>query len=319
MIWYTDRMDYYAADCILGMTRVFPERWKCLRAGKNAGILMKAEPTPDRFAVIISGGGGNGPFCPGYVADGLADAAVLGAPFAAPNAYAIYEAGKYLGKGSGVLLLYNNFSGDYLNNDMARELLEEDNIQVEVVVANDDIATALNEPRENRSGRTGIALLIKLAGACAQRKMPLRQAADIVRRANERLGTLSMHMHFDRNLIEYGAGFSGEPGIRTENHMDMKRSAREVVELLTESLNPGKDEKLFLLVNRLRLTSYPDSFIMANAVYEALSRKYKVERVRVAAFSNIVDTYGYEFSILCMDDEISELMGSSTATDSFMI
>jgi len=319
MIWTTDRMDYYAADCILGMTRAFPEKWKCLRCGKNTGILMKAEPTPDRFAVIISGGGGNGPFCPGYVADGLADAAVLGAPFAAPNAYAIYEAGKYLGSSNGVLLLYNNFSGDYLNNDMARELLEEENIQVEVVVANDDIATALNEPRENRSGRTGIALLIKLAGACARRNVPLKRAADIVRRANQRLGTLSMHVHFDRNLIEYGAGFSGEPGIRTEDHMDMRRSAREVVELLTESLRPRKDEKLFLLVNRLRLTSYPDSYIMANAVYEVLSQMYRVDRVRVATFSNIVDTYGYEFSILCMDDEISGLMESSIATDSFIV
>lgn len=319
MIWNTDRMDYYAADFISGMVRAFQDRWKCLRSGKNSGILMKAEPTPDRFAVIISGGGGNGPLFPGYVAEGLADAAVIGAPYGAPNAYAVYEAGKYLGSKNGVLLLYNNFSGDYLNNDMAKELLEMDNIQVETVFSNDDIATALNEPRENRSGRTGIALLIKLAGACSKRKMPLREAAALLRRANERLGTLSMHVYFDRNVIEYGAGFSGEPGIRTENHMDMRRSAREAAELLVSSLNPKEDEKLFLLVNRLRLTSYPDSYIMADAVYSVLSEKYNVSQLRVAAFSNIVDVYGYEFSILCMDSEISELMSDCIATDNFVI
>jgi len=319
MIWNTDRMDYFAADCISGMTKAFPERWQCLKAGKNNGILIKAKPTLDRFAVIVSGGAGNGPLFPGYVAEGLADAAVIGAPFAAPNAYAIYEAGKFLGSKSGVLLLYNNFSGDYLNNDMAQDLLEMDNIRVETVVSNDDIATALNEPRENRSGRTGIALLIKLAGACSKLKMPLEEAAKLLRRAKERLGTLSIHVSFDKKIIEYGAGFSGEPGIRTENHMDMRRAAREAIEILISSLEPRDDEKLFLLVNRLRLTSYPDSYIMANAAYEVLSEKYKVAQVRVAAFSNIVDTYGYEFSIMCMDSEISEIMDSCVATDSFMI
>lgn len=319
MIWNTDRMDYFAADFISGMTKAFPERWQCLRSEKNSGILIKAKPTLDRFAVIVSGGAGNGPLFPGYVTEGLADAAVMGAPFAAPNAYAIYEAGKYLGSENGVLLLYNNFSGDYLNNDMAQELLEMDGIRVESVIANDDIATALNEPRENRSGRTGIALLIKLAGACAQRKMPLEEAAKLLRRANERLGTLSMHVSFDKRIIEYGAGFSGEPGIRIEDHMDMRRSAREAMELLTSSLSPKDDEQLFFLVNRLRLTSYPDSYIMANACYEVLSEKYHVNQVRVAAFSNIVDTYGFEFTILCMDKVMSELMGGCIATDSFMI
>lgn len=319
MIWNTDRMDYYAADFISGMTKVFPERWKCLKSGKNSGIIIKAKPTPERFAVIISGGSGNGPLFPGYVAEGLADAAVVGAPFAAPNAYAIYEAGRYLGRNSGVLLLYNNFSGDYLNNDMAQELLEMENIEVESVASNDDIATALNEPRENRGGRTGIALLIKLAGACSKAAIPLKDAASLVRYANERLGTISVHVNFEKQLIEYGAGFSGEPGIRTENHMNLHRSVKEAAEMLISSLKPRNDERLFLLVNRLRLTSYPDSYIVADAAYDVLSQNFKVEQVRVGAFSNIADIYGYELSILCMNEEISRLMGGYIVTDSFVI
>lgn len=319
MIWKTDRMDYYAADFIAGMTKVFPDRWKCFKSGKNSGIIIKANPTPDRFAVIISGGGGNGPLFPGYVAEGLADAAVIGAPFAAPNAYAIYEAGKHLGSKKGVMLLYNNFSGDYLNNDMAQELLEMDDIPVESVVSNDDIATALNEPRENRSGRTGIALLIKLAGACSKKGMPLGEAASLVRYANERLGTISVHVNFDMQVIEYGAGFSGEPGIRTETHMDLRRSVHEATEMLLASLEPKDDELLFLLVNRLRFTTYPDSYIIANAAHDFLSQHYKVDQVRVGAYSNIYDTYGYELSILCMNREIAEMMGGCIATDSFII
>jgi dihydroxyacetone kinase-like protein len=319
MIWNTDRMDYYAADCFKGMAKALPGRWQCLSIGKNIGVLIKAKPTLDRFAIIISGGSGNGPLFSGYVGEGLADAAVVGAPYAAPNAYAIYETGKFLGSRNGVLLLFNNFAGDYLNNDMAQELLTMDGIQVEMVISNDDIATALGEPQCNRSGRSGIALLIKMAGACAKSRMPLEKAAALLRQANKRLGTISMHVNFDKGEIEYGAGFSGEPGILTVKHMNMRLGAREAMDMLTSSLKPTNDEKLFLQVNRLRLTSYPDSYIMANATYEVLSERYTVAQMRVAAFSNIVDTYGFDFSILCMDDEMAELMDDYLATDSFMI
>ena len=174
MIWKTGRLDYFAQDMYEGMERALPHVWSSGYTQKNAGVLVKKVPTPERFSVIISGGAGNGPLFPGYVGEGLADAASIGGPYSAPNAYAIYEAAKQLGSKKGVLLLYNNFAGDYLNNDMAQELLEQEGIQVETVISNDDIATALGEPRAERNGRCGIALLIKLAAAYAKAGMELK-------------------------------------------------------------------------------------------------------------------------------------------------
>jgi len=312
-------MDYFAADSFSGMERVHPRRWQNFGISKNSGILMKRDPTLDQVAVIVSGGAGNGPLFQGYVGDGLADAAVVGATYAAPNAYAIYEAGKYLGRRKGVLLLYNNFAGDYLNNDMAKELLEMDGIQVESVISTDDVASALGESRDNRSGGCGIALLIKLAGSCVKLGMSLAETASLLRRANLRLGTLSMHVNFQTSQIVFGAGFSGEPGLRTKDLMDIRPAAREAMEILTGDLEPAQGERLFLLVNRLRLTSYPDSYIMANAVYDILSEQYHIEKIRVAAFSNIVDTYGFNFSILCMDDTMQSLLMDDVSSDSFIL
>ena len=319
MLWKSDKMDYFAADCFSGMEKAYPDRWKSFAPSKNSGTLIKSTPTPDRVAVIISGGAGNGPLFPGYVGEGLADAAVIGAPFAAPNAYSIYEAGKYLGREKGVLLLYNNFAGDYLNNDMAKELLEMDGIRVETVISNDDIATSWGEPRENRNGRCGIGLLIKLAGACSASGKSLEETAGILRRANGRLGTISMHVDFEKNRIDFGAGFSGEPGILTSEIGDMKSAAREAMSILTRDLEPAPGEKLFVLVNRLRLTSYPDSYIMTNAVHGILSERYSVSRIHTAAFSNIVDTYGFNFSILCMDREMELLLEEDAVSDCFII
>lgn len=312
-------MDYFAADCFSGMETAYPECWQSFGVTKNSGILMKRKPTLDQVAVIVSGGAGNGPLFQGYVGDGLADAAVVGATFAAPNAYAIYEAGKYLGREKGVLLLYNNFAGDYLNNDMAKELLEMDGIQVESVICTDDVASALGESRNNRSGGCGIALLIKLAGSCAKLGMSLGETASLLRQASLRLGTISMHVDFKSKQIVFGAGFSGEPGMKTTELIEMRPAAQEAVTLLIEDLKPAPGEKLFLLVNRLRLTSYSDNYIMANAVYSILSEQYSVQKMRVGAFSNIVDTYGFDFSILCMDEKLEELLKNNVATDCFII
>lgn len=319
MIWKTNRLDYYAEDCFSGMSKTMPGLWKKGYIQKNAGVIMRSEPCLDRFAVIVSGGAGNGPLFPGYVGEGLADAAAVGGPFSAPNAYAIYEAGKYLGKEQGVLLLYNNFAGDYLNNDMAKELLETDGISVESVISNDDIASALGEARENRSGRVGIALLIKLAGACAAAGIDLKETAARLRHANTRLGTLSLHLDNAQTLISYGAGFSGEPPIRTADHMDMGLAASEVLEMLLEDLQPQQDESLFLLVNRLRLTSFPDGYIFANMLFDTLSESYRVEQMRVGTFSNIMDIYGFDVSLLCMDEETAALMGNCINADNFII
>lgn len=319
MIWKTGRLDYFAEDMFSGMERALPHMWKTGYTQKNAGVLVKRNPTPDRFAVIISGGAGNGPLFPGYVAEGLADAASVGGPFSAPNAYAIYEVAKELGKEKGVLLLYNNFAGDYLNNDMAQELLEQDGIRVESVISNDDVATALGEPREDRNGRSGIALLIKLAGAYAKAGLDLSEAARLLRYANTRLGTISIHVDHEAGEVYFGSGFSGEPPMRTETHMDMERTAEEVAQILLEELKPREDETLFVLVNRLRLTSYADSYIMANLITKALEKHRPVAQLRVAAFSNITDKYGFDFSVLCMDEATAKLMDTHICTDSFTI
>ena len=123
MNWLETTRDYYGARWFAGMERAYPHLWRRFRGETNSATLMKRTPTPERVAVIISGGGADGPLLPGFVGEGLADACVIGAPNTAPNAYALYEAGKALGKEKGLLLLYNNFAGDYLNNDMAAEML----------------------------------------------------------------------------------------------------------------------------------------------------------------------------------------------------
>lgn len=57
----------------------------------------------------------------------------------APNAYVLYEMAKNIDCGKGILFLTNHYMGDYLNNDMAVELLAHDNINAAMCCISDDI------------------------------------------------------------------------------------------------------------------------------------------------------------------------------------
>ncbi|MEA5017070.1 MAG: dihydroxyacetone kinase subunit DhaK [Candidatus Limiplasma sp.] len=319
MNWFEQTRDFYGARWFAGMELAYPQRWRRFRGEANSATLLKRGPTPERVAVIISGGGSDGPLLPAFVGEGLADACVIGAPYSAPNAYALYEAGLHLGKEKGVLLMYNNFAGDFLNNDMAAELLGLEGIGVESVAATDDMGMAVGEPRENRGGRCSLPLLIKLAAGAAKDGLSLADTAALVRRANARSATLCVVVDQQREEISYGNGFSGEPGFRRETHMDPGRTARELAEMVLEDLRPREGEKLYVLLNRLRLTSYADSYNMALRIHEHLSSRHEVAQLRVGGFSNILDVYGYTLTLLCADSAMEKYLEGTIGGDSFML
>lgn len=319
MNWGAQQTDFYASHYYEGMALAYPELWKVYSSDKNSAALIKSQPDFDRPAIVISGGSASGPLFAGYVGEGLADAAVGGGPQAAPNAYTLYDVARHLGQKKGVLLLYNNFAGDYLNNDMAEELLAMDGIPVMSVAATDDIASAIGEERSQRGGRCGIALLIKLAAACAAKGLPLKDIQALTLAANSRLGTLSQQVNFEKGEITYGNGFSGEPPCRTETHMDMERAAGDAIDMLLDDLKPTGDESLLLLVNRERYTGYTDGYTVARACYKKLEQTHRVHQLRVANFSNIIDVYGFNYTILCVNRALEPYLDAPVFTDSFRL
>ena len=320
MHWFGETRDSYCPQWFDAMERAFPERWRALKGSEPSAVLVKRVPTPDRVAVIISGGGSNGPFIPGFVGEGLADAAVVGPPYTAPSAYALYEAGKALGREKGVLLLYNNFMGDYLNNDMADELLRLDGYRVEQVLCRDDMGTAIGEPRENRGGRIGIAYLIKIAARAAREGRSLEDVAQLLRRAEARTRTLSVCVDPSRDQVTYGKGFSDEPGFLVRENASVAGTAEEIIRMLAEDAQPRPGERAFLLVNRLRLTSYSDSFVMAGYLKDALAARCEVAQMRVGGYMQVTDTYGYTVTLLCADEEIAGcLEGDPVCGDGFLL
>ena len=61
------------------MEIAYPQLFRRYQSGPVSATLMKRDVNRDRVAVIISGGGSDGPLLPGFVGNGLADACVVGA------------------------------------------------------------------------------------------------------------------------------------------------------------------------------------------------------------------------------------------------
>lgn len=319
MNWLDEGSVFYGRDWFLGMEKTHPERWELLFSAPSGAALACRRRPEGRVALIVSGGGSDGPWVPGFVGDGLADAAVIGAPYTAPNAYAIYQAAKALDQKRGVLLLYNNFMGDYLNNDMAAELLGLEGIAAEQVAFCDDMGSALGEPRENRSGRSGGALLIRIAAKVAREGKSLRETAALVRRAGERLATLSVTMDPRTGRAEFGKGFSHEPGFLIKENTTLRQTAADMIGMLLEDVRPRAGEKMALLVNRLRLTSYADGYVFAGHLYRELSARFPVLQMRVGAYNNILDLYGFTVSLLCADETVQPYLSGAVSADSFLL
>ena len=102
--------------------------------------------------LVIGGGSGHEPLFGGFVGSGLADAAVCGNIFAAPNPNIIFQTVQRVHNGNGVLFIYGNYAGDNMNFDVAEELCEIAGIQTAHVRVYDDCASAPIDRMEDRRG-----------------------------------------------------------------------------------------------------------------------------------------------------------------------
>lgn len=92
----------------------------------------------------------------------MLDAAVCGDVFASPSQVQVYQAIKATASDKGTLLIIKNYSGDMMNFQSAAYLAEMDNITVDHVKVEDDIAVQDSLYTVGRRGVAGTVLCIKL-------------------------------------------------------------------------------------------------------------------------------------------------------------
>lgn len=284
-------------------------------------------PAARRVAVISGGGSGHEPAHAGYVGRGLLTAAVAGDVFTSPSVDAVLAAITAAAGPAGALLVVKNYTGDRLNFGLAAELARQQGIPVELAFVADDVSLSQLVSVERRRGVAGTVLIHKLAGAAAERGVPLAQVADIARRAAADLGSMGVGLgacivptagspgfELGADEIEFGLGIHGEKGVERTT----MRTADEIVDTLISTMLADRDiaagTSVALLVNGLGGTSAMELAIVARRAIATLrQRGIEVGRAWCGTFLSAMEMPGVSLSLLPLDAERDGLFDDPAA------
>ena len=264
------------------------------------------------YVGIVSGGGsGHEPAHAGFVGDGMLSAAVLGDVFTSPTPDQIELAIEEANNGQGVLLIVKNYTGDILNFEMAKEIAEMNDIAVEIVVVDDDIAVEDSTYTAGKRGVAGTILVHKILGHAAKHgaDLPtLKKLGDQVVAATKTIGVAlkaatvpevgKPGFLLAEDEIEFGVGIHGEPGYRREKLQPSKKLAEELVGKLFSSYDK-KPNEIGVLVNGMGGTPLMEQFIFINDVSDLLKKeKIQVSFHKVGNYMTSIDMQGLSLTFI---------------------
>lgn len=291
-------------------------------------IIRADAPVKNKVGIISGGGSGHEPMHGGFVGMGMLDAACPGAVFTSPTPDQMLEATKAVNGGAGVLHIVKNYTGDVLNFEMAAELARAEDIEVEAVVTDDDVAVKDSLYTAGRRGVGVTVLAEKIIGAAAEQLRPLKDVAELCRKVNANGRSMGMALTsctvpqagkptFDlpEDEMEIGIGIHGEPG---RTRMQLKTAA-EITELLAnpilDDLPFENGDSVLAFVNGMGGTPLIELYVVYNELAKICAgRGVKLARSLVGSYITSLEMAGCSITLLKVDDELIRLWDAPVKT-----
>lgn len=305
-----------------------------LSLNKKYKVIRRKELNKDKVNLISGGGSGHEPAHAGFIGKGMLDAAVCGDVFASPSTMQVYNAILETESNKGTLLIIKNYSGDCMNFDAAAEMAEEeDDIKVEKVYVNDDVAVEDSLYTVGRRGVAGTIFVHKLAGASAERGDSLAKVKEIAEKTIKNVKSIGFAFtsctvpakgtptfKLEDDMMEFGVGIHGEPGIAKEKMVGADEIARKMLDkILAEGIYNEGDE-IALLVNGLGGTAMQELYLLNNSVTNILEEKnIKIYKTLVGNYMTSLEMAGASITLLKLDEELKELLDAEANTPALRI
>ena len=278
-------------------------------------IVRKAEKT-GKVALISGGGSGHEPSHAGFVGEGMLSAAVCGAVFTSPTPDQILEAIKAADEGAGVFMVIKNYSGDIMNFEMAQEMAEMEDITVDSVVVDDDIAVEDSLYTQGRRGVAGTVLVHKILGYAAAQGKSLEDIKALAEQLVPNIKTIGLALSgatvpevgkpgfvLEDDEFEYGIGIHGEPGYKKEKLQPSAQLATELVDKLLADFDAKEGDEFALLINGMGATPLMEQYVFANDVSQLLSDKgVKVTYKKLGDYMTSIDMAGLSLTLVKIED-----------------
>ncbi|MEQ6028497.1 dihydroxyacetone kinase subunit DhaK [Staphylococcus saccharolyticus] len=288
-------------------------------------IVVRKNKKQSGVALVSGGGSGHEPAHAGFVAQGMLDAAVCGEVFTSPTPDKILDAIKAVDNGDGVLLIIKNYAGDVMNFEMAQEMAQMEDIQVESVIVRDDIA--ISDP-EKRRGVAGTVFVHKYAGYLAENGVALSEIKSKIEAILPEIKSIGMALtppmvpttgkngfDIEDNEMEIGIGIHGEKGL----HREAVQPVNTIVERLLDELFKEIDKQpLIVMVNGMGGTPLSE----LNIVTKYLDEQFKNNNIDVrhwfvGDYMTALDMQGFSITVLPFSEDVAKGLVAPTASKYF--
>ncbi|SFK34990.1 dihydroxyacetone kinase DhaK subunit [Marinilactibacillus piezotolerans] len=276
-------------------------------------VIHRKHEKNGKVGLVSGGGSGHEPAHAGFVGKGMLSSAVAGQVFTSPTPDQVLEGIKAADEGEGVFLVIKNYTGDVLNFDMAKDLAELEDIEVESVVVDDDIAVEDSTFTAGKRGVAGTVLVHKILGAAAEEGYSLKELKELADKVVANLASIGLALKPATNPevgkpgfelaadeIEFGIGIHGEPGYRREKLQPSKDLAAELVNQLKKECNWSAGDSYAVLVNGMGATPLMGQFVFMNDVKKLLSEQEGLELSfrKVGDYMTSIDMAGVSVTLL---------------------
>lgn len=298
-------------EMLSGLIKSYPDMVH--RVG-NSRVVAKNEKV-EQVGLVSGGGSGHEPAHAGFVGNGMLSAAVLGDVFTSPTPDQVQTAIEEADQGKGVLLIVKNYTGDVLNFDMAKEMAAMEEIEVESVIVDDDIAVENSTYTAGKRGVAGTVLVHKILGNAARNGASLKELKALGDQLVPAIKTIGVALRaatvpevgkpgfeLAEDEIEYGVGIHGEPGYRREKLQSSKVLAKELVSKILADYQE-KPKEVGVLVNGMGGTPLMELFVFMNDVQQLLEQAaVKVTFHKVGNFMTSLDMQGLSLTMIDLTD-----------------
>ncbi len=302
-----------------GMARAHP---KLVDFNPKYRFFSRTNRNPDKVHLISGGGSGHEPAHAGYVGQGLLDAAVCGEMFASPTAVQVFQAIQANPTSKGTLLVIKNYSGDRMNFESAAELAEDEDLAVDKVYVNDDIAVTDSLYTVGRRGVAGTLFVHKIAGAAAEEGRDLPGVKAVAEKVIANVRSIGLAFTsctvpakgtptfaIADHELEFGVGIHGEPGIAREGMASAAELAKRMCQRLLAEMQPKAGAEMAVMVNGMGATPLSELYLFHNSVAELLEKEgVKIHRALVGNFMTSLDMAGVSVTCLALDRDLRDLL-----------
>jgi len=308
--------DAVVADALRGVEAAHGDR---VRVVFDPYCVVRADaPVQGKVGLVSGGGSGHEPMHGGFVGPGMLDAACPGEVFTSPTPDQMLAATKAVSGGAGVIHIVKNYTGDVMNFEMAAEMGKGDDIEVETILTNDDVAV---EDSLYTAGRRGVGvtgLVEKICGGAAEERRSLAEVAELGRRVNAQGRSMGMALtacitpasgepsfELAEDEVEIGIGIHGEPGRFREKIGPASQVAERLMTPILEDLPFRSGEKVLAFVNGMGGTPLLELYVVYAEVAKIASEHgLTIERNLIGNYITSLEMQGCSITLVRLDDEM---------------